>query len=356
MPGFFDDSPADRNRRRARRFHLVLGKLSGLINFGLLLATMGLALYAARQWKAANDTLAEIRRQTPAILQSAQAAADAVQVAREEGDANADSSKETLSSMKEQASAARSAAATALATSRTLAQQLLLSENSQRDTLALMREQADAALALSSATQGNLALSTKQLYLSERPRVVILSSQQPILFANQYGLNISLQTRVKNIGKSPAQRSWLLGEPVYYLDVERIHTQDELERTCNLPNGMTVPAGILISPDESVDLQKNINMPLVKFQDLLRRLPVDDDGYRRLQGILFACVRYESDLASTSLHAGIAYGFMARFSDREATQMQGWITREPLDPKANLFVPPERISFGPIGPTNGLAD
>ena len=125
------------------------------INILLLAATTVLAIFSYLQWRETNETLQEIKRQTPAVLQTGKAAELSAQTAVNE---------------------ARS------------------SDASTEVALAEMRKQSRAAQTLAGATQQTASTAMRQLDLSERPSLVITGTKLPAVGVNSFG-NVSYSVR-----------------------------------------------------------------------------------------------------------------------------------------------------------------
>jgi hypothetical protein len=300
MTGFLQDGS---------RSHKMLGNFKQALKWiwdqGLLIASVILALYAVRQWKATNDTLKEITKQTPAVIQSGKAAEDAVKIAAAEAKSSDETTKKTLSLMKDQAEAAKSLANTTKLSAETSAQ--------------LMNQQVEAARSLAETTKAVSITSAKQLFMSQRPRIKLIRLEPDQLFVlvNHLGFHVQFQMLVTNEGQSTSQNTWLNGSVEFPSSVGRYLPLSALKATCAAPTGMDMRTGVTVSHGDQTLLQKGVSMPFSEFLDKLSKVVPDSEGFRTLKGHLDSCVVYGSDLSDQPLNSGTVYMFNVSISSDE---------------------------------------
>jgi hypothetical protein len=286
------------------------------INIALLLATGVLAFYSYRQWAAVNDTLQEIKKQTPAVIKSGDAAESAAKTAKEEAAA---------------------------------------SDASTRATLSEMKKQSGAAQVLAGATQAATATAMRQLDLSERPSLLIADTKIRGLSVNSFAqVSYSIDVLVDNAGRSPATNVVLIPSlalpPGYAGSIPA-----ELEKTCHSADRVGPLSGEMVPQGEKgYRLNRNtFGTEGGSLRDAMRSAFVDpQSGNRMLSPILVVCVLYRSSISSQVHHTALMYDASIIFSPDEATEIQ-----EGLVPKDGVFVVrSDRISLHKQDVINGLAD
>jgi hypothetical protein len=306
---------------------------------GLLIATLILALYAIKQWKATNETLKEITKQTPAVIQSGKAAEDAVKIAAAEAKASDETTQKTLGLMKDQADAAKSLANTTKLSARTSAY--------------LMNQQVEAARLLAKTTQATSETLAKQLFTSQRPRIKLIELEPDQLFVavNHFGLDVQFQWLITNEGQSTSQNTWLNGKLEFPGPDGRSFPLRDLKSTCGAPTGMDSRTGVTVSHGDATHLVKSISMPFSEFLDKLSKAVPDSEGFRTLKGHLDSCVLYGSDLSDQPLVSGTVYIFNVSFSSDEFKRIAALGSSSPETDY--VYIPKERVSAFRMAVING---
>ena len=294
----------------------TLAVLGICINIVLVAATTVLAIYSYRQWRAVEDTLQEIKKQTPAVIQSGSAAQ----------------------------STAQSAAAEAAASD----------ANTQR-VLGEMEKQSQAAQTLANSTQAATATATKQLDLSERPSLVITETKLPAVGVNSFGnVSYDVDVLVDNTGRTPATNVALIPE----LSITPGFTgsvTEQLMKTCHRLDkfgplyGEMVPQG-----EKGYHISRMPNFaeggPL---SSVLKNTYIDpQSGSRMVQAALVVCVLYRSTISPKVHHTALMYDATIAFSADETAKIEnGSVPRD-----QPIVVWSERIPLHKQGILNGFAD
>jgi hypothetical protein len=280
-------------RKMASLEQANLMTMIGLIINGLLfVATVFLAYYALGQWRAVDKTLTEIKAQTPAVLESAKAAADSAAIARSVADASDATTKVTLEEMKKQ-----SAAETALA----------------------------------AATNSVAATAAKQLDMSERPLLVFGQAKMLSVVLNSVGnLSSNLDLQVENKGHSPALDVAFLTDLA--ISSGNFSPKAELTSACHKLDRVGPLAGTIIPPGEKSTLHVNTFDSPKAFQSILSSHLDPNTGSRQLMSRLSVCVLYKSSLSKQVHHTALLYDLVLIFSSSDLVQIEqgAMTTNEPI--------------------------
>ncbi len=286
------------------------------INILLLAATTVLAIFSYLQWRETNETLQEIKRQTPAVLQTGKAAELSAQTAVNE---------------------ARS------------------SDASTEVALAEMRKQSRAAQTLAGATQQTASTAMRQLDLSERPSLVITGTKLPAVGVNSFGnVSYSVDVLVDNTGRSPATNVALIPQlavsPGFTGSIPATlagvcHSQDKFGPL----SGEMVPQG-----EKAYRISRQPNLarggPL---SNALRAASVDPQtGNRTVQAGLVVCVLYRSPISPAVHHTALMYDVGIVFSPNEVAEIESGA----MPQSHPIVVWSERITLHKQEVMNGLAD
>lgn len=285
------------------------------INLALLFATAVLAIYSYKQWTAVNETLQEIKRQTPAVIQSGSAAESAARTAREE--------------------AASSDASTKIA-------------------LGEMAKQSRAARILANATQAATATAMKQLDLSERPSLLITGTTLRAA-VNRFGIiTYSIDVSVDNAGRSPATDTALIPAlilPPGYSGPVR----SELVNVCHSMDKVGPLGGEMVPQGEKGYRIRRTPFGTAgsQLRTALKNAFVDHlTGNRVLSPILVVCVLYRSPISPLVHHTALMYDASLVFSKDEAAKIEGGL----MAPEEFIDLRPDRILLHKQEVLNGFAD
>lgn len=253
-----------------------------VINILLLVATALLAYYAYGQWRAVDNTLKEIKAQTPAVLKSADAAADSAAIAKSVADA---------------------------------------SDATSKATLAEMRKQSVAETTLAAATDSVAATAVKQLDMSERPLIVIEQTNVSDVFVASnrayFGYNIDLQ--VANKGHSSALDSVVLTNLV--TSTGDYNPKAELNSTCHEKDRLGPLSGTIIPPGENRNLQVQ-PLDTTSFREAILSSHLDPiSGSRQLLARLSVCVLFKGSLSKEVHHSGLIYDMAVTFSSDDVKRL-----------------------------------
>lgn len=288
-----------------------------VINTLLLAATAILAVYSYRQWKAVDQTLQEIRKQTPAVLQSGQAAEVSAETAKEEAASSDASTKQALGQMK---------------------------------------RQSDAASILANATKSLANTSETQLDLSERPMLVLSGSQLAWLAVNKdayssYGLNL----KIENHGRSPATNTAVLSNLIFLGKGDTFGPQKEIDQTCHEEDKVGPLAGIMIAP-EAKDTPLEVNELAGQVGSLRAALSNTasdpQSGNRTVIANLTVCLLYRSPFSQHVRHTGLLYMTALTFSSEEVHA----ILSGSMKPSDMITLQSNRINVREMNVMNGIAD
>jgi hypothetical protein len=286
------------------------------INVALLFATAVLAFYSYRQWIAVNDTLQEIKKQTPAVVQSGSAAESSARTAEKE--------------------AASSDATTKIA-------------------LGEMEKQSRAARILANATQAATATAMRQLDLSERPSLVITDTKLWSVGVNRFALaSYAVDVLVDNAGRSPATDTALISSlilPPGYSGPVR----GEMMKVCHSMDKVGPLGGELVAQGEKgYRISRNpVGTEGGSLRSALKTAYVDSpSGNRIVSPILVVCVLYRSPISSQVHHTALMYDASLVFSADEA----GKIESGAMGPNDIVDLGRERISLHKQEVLNGFVD
>jgi hypothetical protein len=287
-----------------------------LINIGLLFATTVLAIYSYRQWKVVDDTLREIKQQTPAVLQSGNAAELSAKIAVAEA-ASSDASTQTA--------------------------------------LGEMKKQSKAAQVLASATQAATATAMKQLDLSERPLLVIADAKLPSLGVNSLAnLSYQVDVLVDNTGRSPATNVALV--PALFLPPGGSGSiPNMLAETCHSADRFGPLSGELVAQgDKSYKISRMPNLAKGgSLRDAVRTAYIEPESRNRVvHARLVVCVLYRSTISSQVHHTAFWYDVGIAFSAEQATEVENGSMRQ----NETFSVWGDKISLHKAEVINGFAD
>lgn len=187
----------------------VLVLVGMLLSFLGLLGTAVLAFYSYKLWNTTNDTLQEIRKQTPAVIQGGQAAQDSATLAKQEAASSDDSAKKVLEQM---------------------------------------RSQSTADQTLANSTKMLAANSMQEVQLAERPVLSLPNVTMPNPSINSFGgLSYTVETHLDNDSRNPATNVAII--PEFVLEGGNFSPLGEINHTCHAMDKVGPLAGVMVPPD-----------------------------------------------------------------------------------------------------------
>lgn len=294
----------------------TLAVVGVLINVSLLAATAVLAIYSYRQWKAVDDTLQEIKKQTPAVLQTGRAAELSAKTAVNE--------------------AASSDASTQIA-------------------LGEMKKQSQAAHILASATQAVASTSMKQLDLSERPLLVIADTKLTYIGVNSFAdMSFGIDVQIDNSGRTPAINTALIPALILPPGITGSLTA-EMMKVCHSADKFGPLSGEMVPQGEKgYHISRTImGTERGSLRSALKTAFVEpQSGSRPISSTLVVCVLYRSLISSQVHHTALLYNVQIVLSAGEAAKIEsGSMAKD--EP---IWVQSDRISLHKQVIINGLAD
>lgn len=289
-----------------------------MVNFLLVIATGILSYYSYRQWVAVNQTLQEVKKQTPAVLESGQAAHDSANTAAKEA---ASSDKNT------------------------------------EEALAQMRKQSDAERTLADATIRLATTSANRLDLSERPVLVLSQTTLSSVGINRYALvSYGVSVKVDNDGPTPATNAVVLSDLILYNPKGSYSPQGEIKQTCHKYDKAGPLAGIMIAPGTKA-FQMDQPPPSLASGDFLRialsKAHIDPQtGNRVVNGQLPVCLLYRSPISKEIHHTGLNYDVSLTFTEAEAKEILGGS----MDAHSVINLWENQISLHRMEIMNGIVD
>ncbi|HEY6413302.1 MAG TPA: hypothetical protein VIX42_06425 [Edaphobacter sp.] len=272
-----------------------------IISSLLLIATAALAVYAALQWRDTNETLKEIKQQTPEVIKSADSAKKSADVAEAAAKSSDASMTATLQLMKDQVRQAQNIADSAKR-SADVAEAVAKSSNiNAATTLGLMKDQVREAQNLSTSARASQELAAKQLFLSERPQILIIEVPPLSLPAVNGIEHVGFGVSVENRGRLPALNTIVVGHVIFQRANEHVFVTQLMKSECARPSPFSVGAGMALGPGEKKFITASADY---SYKNLLDSLDSEQytDASKLLSGIFVGCVIYSSELSDKALH------------------------------------------------------
>jgi hypothetical protein len=296
----------------------LLTALGLLLNTLLFIATAVLALYAYLQWRAVDDTLVQVKAQTPAVLLSAQAAADSAKLAKQEADS---------------------------------------ADATTRATLEEMKKQSIAEQRMAAASGTVAATAVKQLDVSSRPMVELSDERVDYLAINSFmNITYGLALRARNKGHNPATDAAVLSDIIMMKPGEMIAPRAELSRTCHKSDKTGPLAGVAIGSDGGDEGFSQLFLAAsrgLSFRDALTlSVPDPETGQRQLDPLLTICVLYRSPISSEVHHIGMMYSLIVTVSRNSASE----VLSDAIPKNAPIIINSDRITIRKFDVINGLID